>query len=665
MTSTTLCPKTIVCHKPMGTMFLDYETFSDVDISNGVYVYSGSPNFEILLVSFQAPGRELLQFSPVVDGMECEAAKTFLAELDNPDTILVARNAQFERVCTGAYFKRVIHPDRWRCTAVLCAAAGLPRSLDESGRALGLSEDERKLKTGKALINYFCKPCKPTAANGNRTRNLPSDSPDKWRLFKEYNSQDVKADIAIAGRLSAYAPDSTEQALYSLDQIIADRGVALDTAMVEKVNDYVATHAEKLTDEMRDITGLSNPNSLSLLRNWVQEHGGIDTASLDKKSIAETLKDDSIPEDVRRVLELRQQTGKTSLAKYAKAAEAVSPDGRIRGMLMFYGARTGRWSGRILQLQNLPQNHIEDLDLAHSLVQAGDFEMLETLYNDTSDILSQLIRTMLIPSEDSRFVVSDFSAIEARVIAWLAEEDWRVKVFEDGGDIYCASASRMFGVPVEKHGQNARLRQQGKVAELALGYQGAAGAIKQMDKNHAIPEDSIPKIVKDWRKASPHIVKMWYDYEAAAKKAVKTWGVPFRCKQGVSFECDGKALLATLPSGRRISWWSPQLVDDSLTYQGIEQGTNAWCSRQTYGGKLVENVVQATARDCLAVKMTQANTMGYKIVAHVHDEMIIDVPKSDADAAKTIDKLMALPISWAKGLPLRGGTYECEYYQKD
>ena len=646
-------------------MFLDYETYSSVDIKNGVYAYTESPDFEVLLVSFRAPGRELLQFSPREDGTDCEAARLFFGALSDESLILKARNAQFERICTGVFFKRPIHPDRWRCTAVLCAAAGLPRSLDESGRALGLAEDERKLKTGTALINYFCKPCKPTAANGGRTRNLPGDCPEKWRLFEDYNRRDVEADIAIADRLSAYTPTEAEQKLYSLDQIIADRGVRADTGMIDKVNGYVATHGEELIAEMKELTGLDNPNSLSLLRTWVQEHGGIDIASLDKKSIAETLEDDRIPDDVRRVLELRQQTGKTSLAKYAKAAESVSADGRLRGMLMFYGARTGRWSGRILQLQNLPQNHIEDLDLAHSLAQSGDFDALETLYGDTSDVLSQLIRTMLIPSEGCRFVVSDFSAIEARVIAWLADEDWRVKVFEDGGDIYCESASRMFGVPVEKHGQNAHLRQQGKVAELALGYGGSVGAIKQMDKKHAIPEDTIPKIVKDWRKASPHIIRLWKRYDSAATLAVQKPGTTIPCPHGISFYCDTQALLATLPSGRRISWWAPQVTDEGLTYQGIEQGTNAWCRRRTYGGKLTENLVQATARDCLAVKMMQASAQGYRIVAHVHDEMIIDVPKSDTNAAKTIDKLMALPISWAKGLPLRGGTYECEYYQKD
>lgn len=647
-------------------MFLDYETYSSVDIKNGVYAYTESPDFEVLLVSFRAPGRELLQFSPREDGFDCEAARLFFEALIDESLILKARNAQFERVCTGAYFKRVIHPDRWRCTAVLCAAAGLPRSLDESGRALGLAEDERKLKTGTALINYFCKPCKPTAANGGMTRNFPGSSPEKWRLFKDYNRRDVDADIAIADRLSAYTPTEAEQRLYSLDQIIADRGVRADTGLIDKVNGYVATHGEELIAEMKELTGLDNPNSLSRLRDWLKANGAADMSdSMDKKAIAEALKTGAISDKVRRVLELRQQTGKTSLAKYAKAAESVSADGRLRGMLVFYGARTGRWSGRILQLQNLPQNHIEDLDLAHSLAQSGYFDALETLYGDTSDVLSQLIRTMLIPSEGCRFVVSDFSAIEARVIAWLADEDWRIKVFEDGGDIYCESASRMFGVPVEKHGQNAHLRQQGKVAELALGYGGSVGAIRQMDKKHAIPEDTIPKIVKDWRKASPHIVRLWKQYDSAATLAVQKPGTTIPCSHGISFYCDTQALLATLPSGRRISWWAPQVTDEGLTYQGIEQGANAWCRRSTYGGKLTENLVQATARDCLAVKMMQASAQGYRIVAHVHDEMIIDVPKSDTDAAKTIDKLMALPISWAKGLPLRGGTYECEYYQKD
>ena len=675
-------------------MAVDVETFSSVDIDAGVYAYVEDPDFEIILVAYQfsdwekprsfmptkfisrlgvlsgagVSGEQMTFVEPEtvqLDGDE----KEFLSALTDSSIIKTAYNANFERVTLAKHYGVECDPDQWRCTAVLASSLGLPRSLAGAGEAMSLSEDEKKLKTGKMLIQYFCKPCKPSKVNGGRTRNYPRHEPEKWRLFCEYNLQDVVTEQVIREKLRKYAPNRTEQRLWSVDQQICDRGIRIDRPFVEGIVNYDEKRQQELKQEAGEITGIMNANSITQLKQWFSAHGaGTLAKDLSKATVTWALGYYTDP-DVHRVLQIRQALGKTSTKKYVAMLNSACADDRVRGMLQFYGAnRTGRWSGRIVQLQNLPQNHIPDLDLAREIVASGDFEELELLYGEPAQVFSELVRTAFIPSEGCRFVVTDFSAIEARVIAWLADEDWRLDVFRDGGDIYCASASRMFKVPVEKHGQNAHLRQQGKVAELALGYGGGVGAMKQMDKGHVIPEAEIKPIIDQWRSASPKITGLWKTYDRAAKAAIAQKRT-VRLKHGVSFYFKDGILFARLPSGRPIAYWGARICEgeygDEVRYFGVDQEKHKWGLLKTYGGKLVENIVQATARDCLAEKLIEATDRGYKIVAHVHDEMIIDVPRSDKDAAEDIDGMMAEPIDWAPGLPLKGGTYECDYYQKD
>lgn len=698
--------KTLDCKpKRMG---VDVESYSDVDIKNGAYAYANSDSFELVLIAYclddappkcfmprrfmERPGVMLPANGPGeqqslavaapefdLDGDEDE----FLALLSDPEVTKSAYNANFERTTLRAYYGAECDPDEWRCTAVLAATLGLPRKLEAVGKAIGLPEDQQKLRTGKALIQYFCKPCKATKSNGGRTRNFPRHDPDKWRLFIEYNRQDVVTEQSILHELEAFRPNGFEQKLWSVDQQVLDRGIRIDRAFVEGIVDYDRQRSESLRQEAKDLTGLENPNSLPQLKDYMAAMGEpLLSVDMSKDAVAQALAGSVTSWDVRRVLQIRQALGKTSTKKYQAMLNSVCKDGRVRGMLQFYGAnRTGRWAGRIVQLQNLPQNHIADLDLARSIVADREFETLELLYGEPAHVFSELVRTAFIPSEGCRFIVTDFSAIEARVIAWLAGEQWRLDVFEQGGDIYCASASRMFKVPVEKHGVNGHLRQRGKVAELALGYQGGVGAMKSMDKAGAIPEAELPGIVSQWREASPRIVKLWKRFEAAAIRAVEARRtvkdpVVVKITDGVRIEfytartANTRSLFVRLPSGRPICYWGATInraktKGDALEYFGTGQQTGAWIVLDTYGGKITENIVQATARDCLAEKLVEAAAKGYKVVAHVHDEMILDVPKADTDAAKAIDDMMAEPIRWAPGLPLKGGTYECEYYQKD
>lgn len=662
-------------------MAVDVETYSSVDIKRGAYAYTNSPDFEILLVAysvdggpvkvfmpkaFREPQAAQLSFLPPIDWELDGDEDEFLTLLKDDKVLCTAYNANFERTTLGKFYGFYCHPDKWRCTAVLASTLGLPRSLKDAGDALGLAEDDKKLKTGQALINYFCSPCKPTKSNGGRTRNYPRHDPEKWKLFIDYNRQDVRTEQAIRDRLKDYQPIESEQKLWSVDQIICDRGIKIDREYVEGIVEYDAQRQEDLKAEAMEISGLDNPNSVAQLKAWFASRGEVTLGSdVSKDTVAWALTRDHAP-DVTRMLEIRQALGKTSTKKYVAMLDSVCDDDRVRGMLQFYGAnRTGRWAGRIVQLQNLPQNHIEDLDLARETVARKDFDALELLYGEPAQVFSELVRTAFIPSTDARFVVSDFSAIEARVIAWLAGEQWRLDVFINGGDIYCASAARMFKVPVEKHGQNAHLRQRGKVAELALGYGGGVGAMATMDKAGAIPEDERQGIVDQWRAASPQIVKLWKTYEKAAKTAIKERR-RIKVKNGIVFYMKDNTLFIQLPSGRAIAYWGAMVDEESgqICYYGVGDN-HKWTLLRTYGGKLTENIVQATARDCLAVKLIQVTEMGYKVVAHVHDEMIVDVPRSDIDAAKTIDALMAEPIDWAPGLPLKGGTYECDYYQKD
>lgn len=537
---------------------------------------------------------------------------------------------------------------------------GLPLSLEGVGAVLGL--EKQKLTEGKELIRYFCQPCSPTKSNGQRTRNFPHHAPDKWRLFKKYNIRDVETEMAIQARLAKYPVPDFVWEEYHIDQEINDRGVALDMELVHQAIAMDSRSRAELTTAMKEITELENPNSVLQMKQWLSDNG-LQTDALGKKAVADLMK--TAPPKLQNVLTLRQQLAKSSVKKYQSMETAVCSDGRARGMFQFYGAnRTGRWAGRIIQMHNLPQNHLDDLAQARDLVRGGDFEAVEMLYEDVPDTLSQLIRTAFIPKEGCKFIVADFSAIEARVIAWLAGEKWRQKVFSDGGDIYCASASQMFGVPVEKHGINGHLRQKGKIAELALGYGGSVGALKAMGAiDMGIPEDELPELVSAWRQANPHIVKLWWDIDRAIKDAVtkitttEAYGLKFICRSGMLF--------ITLPSGRRLAYVKPKIGENKfggscITYEGVG-GTKKWERLDSYGPKFVENIVQATARDILCYAMKALRN--FSIVMHIHDELIIEV-NSDIPL-EYICKQMSKTPPWANGLLLRADGYETYFYKKD
>ena len=670
-------------------MSVDIETFSSVDlIKSGVYAYAASPDFEILIIGYSFDDEDEVTvidmvehgISKPLDPDDGESVrihwntkaggtvyKEFWDALTNPKIIKTAFNANFERTCFARYTGEDMPPEQWRCTMVRSMELGLPRSLADVGIALGLPEDKLKDPQGKALIRFFSKPCKPTKSNNGRTRNLPEHDPDKWRLYKKYNRQDVVTEKAILDKLERFPIPPEEWRLWCLDQRINDNGVRLDIPMIEKIVEYDAKRQEELKEEAKAITNLENPNSLAQLKEWLADQG-VPMKSVAKDTIAEVLAGDC-PDNVRRVLEIRGALGKTSTAKYSKMLDAVSPDGRLRGMFQFAGARSRRWTGKIVQPQNLAKNFLPDLDLARELTAAGDFDTLYTLFGETSYVFSELVRTAFIPSPSCRFVVSDFSAIEARCIAWIAGENWRLSAFKEGKDIYCESASRLFGVPVVKHGINGHLRAQGKVAELALGYQGGIGAIKQMDKNSAIPEEDMQNIVNQWRKASPKIVRLWRLCEDKAKLAIKS-GKTTSTVCGIKFRHSCGNLFITIPSGGQLTYWDARIKENAkgmeqIHYKGVNQTTKQWGDVETYGGKIVENIVQATARDCLATAMRRVAAKGYNIVLHIHDEMVIDAPVADKNAAETITQIMAEPIPWAEGLPLKGDTYETMFYKKD
>ena len=653
-------------HRVMG---VDIETYSSVDLlKSGVYRYVEAPDFDILLIGYKFDDEdEVRQIDTTADPRE--TWNEFLDALFDPDIIKTAFNANFERTCLAKWTGSAMPPDEWRCTMIKALTLGLPGSLASVGMALGLPEDKLKDPQGKALIQYFSKPCKPTRSNGQRCRNYPAHDPEKWALYRSYNRQDVVTEQEILKRLSIYKTTEDEQKLWSLDQDMNDHGVKLDRKLIRNIVDYDTRHREELQDEARQITGLSNPNSPAQLKEWLETEG-IRQTSLSKDTIATLLKGD-IPAEVRRVLEIRQALGKTSVSKYSTMLEAICDDDRLRGILQFYGAnRSGRWAGRLVQTHNLARNTLPDLALARELVRDGDFDTLETLFGEPAFVFSELVRTAFIPSDGCRFVVSDFSAIEARVISWIAGEEWRLQTFRDGGDIYCATASQMYHVPVVKHGINGDLRQKGKVAELACGYQGGVGAMKAMDREGKIPEEELQGIVDAWRAANPTIPKLWRTCEMAAKTAIREHRT-VRIRHGIAFSYVNGNLFVKLPGGRKLCYWGTRLRQDDMTgresivYMGVNQTTKQWQETETYGGKLVENIVQATARDCLAVAMTRVAALGYKIVMHVHDEMIVDVPIEDKDALTVINKCMADPIDWAPGLPLKGDGYETPFYMKD
>lgn len=658
----------------MNYMSVDIETYSSVDLlKSGVYRYTEAPDFDILLIGYSVLGEpvEVIDCTALEDNPgEVKKMERFSKHLYDPHMVKFAFNANFERTCLAKWTGRKMPPREWRCTMIKCLTMGLPGNLAGAGMALGLPEDKLKDPQGKALIQYFSKPCRPTRANGQRTRNLPAHAPDKWKLFIEYNRRDVVTEQEIGRKLAMYEIPASEQELWNLDQDMNDNGVRIDVDMVKKIVDYDTSHREELQQEARELTGLENPNSLTQLKRWLNEMG-MPMTSVTKDTIAAALSLQYIPDKVRRMLEIRQALGKTSTAKYSTMLGAVCADDRLRGILQFYGAnRSGRWAGRLVQTHNLARNTLPDLDLARSLTAEGDFDTLETLFGETAFVFSELIRTAFIPSEGCKFVVSDFSAIEARVLAWIAGEDWVLESFRAGKDIYCETASMMYHVPVVKHGINGDLRQKGKIATLACGYQGGIGAMKSMDKEGNIPENELQSVVDQWRAANKNIVKLWRTVEMAAKTSMAEHRT-IKLRHGIDFSYKNGNLFVRLPGGRQLCYWGASVKEDprsgreSIVYMGVNQETKQWGETETYGGKLVENIVQATARDCLAVSMKRVSALGYKIVMHVHDEMIVDVPVEDTDALEKINACMAEEISWAPGLPLKGDGYETNFYKKD
>ena len=652
-------------------MGVDIETYSSVDLTEtGVYAYVEAPDFDILLISYTFD-----DWGGDVRTIDCfDADPDMMAEfcetLTNPLVVKTAFNANFERTCLSKWTGAAMPPEEWRCTMIKALTMGLPGNLADAGMALGLPEDKLKDPQGKALIQFFSKPCKPTRTNGQRTRNLPAHDPEKWKLFIAYNRQDVVTEQEILKRLAVYKIPDAEQALWSLDQHMNDNGVKLDIPMVEKIVTYDNQHRRELQAEAQGLTKLENPNSPAQLKHWLASQG-LEVKSLNKDALGELLKRQDLPDLVRRVLEIRAALGKTSVAKYSAMLNAVCADHRLRGILQFYGAsRSGRWAGRIVQTHNLAKNSLPDLDLARELAAAGDFDTMQTLFGETAFVFSELIRTAFIPSDGCRFVVSDFAAIEARVISWISGEEWRLEAFRAGKDIYCETASMMYHVPVEKHGANSHLRQKGKVAVLACGYQGGVGAMKRMDRGGSIPEEELQSVVDQWRNANPNVVKLWRTCELAAKAAIEEHRT-VRLKNGITFSYINGNLFIKLPSGRKLCYWDTRLKTDPndgrkhIVYMGVNQETKQWGETETYGGKLVENITQAIARDCLAISMQRVSALDYKIVMHVHDEMIVDVPVKDTDALSRINACMGEAIPWAPGLPLKGDGYETPFYMKD
>ncbi|QAT50947.1 hypothetical protein EQM14_14860 [Caproiciproducens sp. NJN-50] len=646
----------------MKTLSIDIETYSSAPLSKcGVYKYAESPDFEILLFGCSADGGPVR----VVD-LACgeKLPPETAAALTDEAVVKWAFNANFERVClsrflglpVGAY----LDPAQWRCSMVWAAAMGLPLSLEGVGAVLGL--EKQKLTEGRELIKYFCRPCAPTKTNAGRTRNRPAHAPDKWAAFKRYNARDVETEMSVQERLSKFPVPESVWEEYQLDQEINDQGAALDLTLVRQAIAMDARSRRQLTAAMKKLTELDNPNSVQQMKRWLAENG-LETDTLGKKAVAELMK--TAPEPLGDALSLRQQLAKSSVRKYQAMETAVCADGRARGMFQFYGAsRTGRWAGRIIQMQNLPQNHLPDLEQARALVRRGDYDGVEMLYEDVPDTLSQLIRTAFVPRAGAKFIVADFSAIEARVIAWLAGEQWRQAVFAKGGDIYCASASQMFKVPVEKHGVNGHLRQKGKIAELALGYGGSVGALKAMGAlDMGLAEDELPLLVDAWRQSNPNIVKLWWDVDRAAIEAVRnkhansTHGIVFSCRSGMLF--------VTLPSGRRLAYVKPRIGQNRfggqcVTYEGVG-GTKKWERLDSYGPKFVENIVQATARDILCYAMRTLRRCA--IVMHIHDEVVIEA--EPGMSLQAVCEQMGRTPPWAKGLLLRADGYETDFYKKD
>lgn len=651
----------------MQTLAIDIETYSSTDlIKSGVYKYVEAPDFTVLLIGYAFDGEE-----PSVLDVAENPYQAYLGHLKDmlvdPNILKTAFNANFERTCLAKFFDIELPPEQWECTMVKASMLGLPLSLDMVAKVLKLTQ--QKDAAGKALIKYFSCPCKATKANGERTRNLPEHAPEKWEDYKNYCRQDVKTELAIREKISFFEIPDQEKKLWYLDQHINDRGVLLDKDFVNSAIAVSNKNTALLTAEAIKLTNLDNPNSAAQLKEWLSTEIGESVTSLTKEAIPALLKNVDC-DTVTRVLNIRQEMAKTSVKKYEAMKKGICADNRVRGLLQFYGAnRTGRWAGRLVQVQNLPQNHLVDLDLAREVVKAGNTEQVDLLFGNVPDTLSQLIRTAFVAPEGHSFIVADFSAIEARVIAWLAGEKWRLEVFNTHGKIYEASASQMFKVPIESVTKGSALRQKGKVSELALGYQGGPNALIKMGAlKQGLTEEELPKLVAMWRNANKQIVRLWNVVEDAAVTTVIT-GEPKQIMHGIRFSVEKGILFIQLPSGRKLSYLKPRLkkgmyTGESVTYEGMDQTTKQWKVQDTYGGKLVENIVQAIARDCLAVAMLRLDDAGFKIVMSVHDEVVIE--ENDAHVRLgEVNKIMGTAIPWAKGLPLTADSYETKYYKKD
>lgn len=660
----------------MAHLSIDLETFSSVPIAKaGAQKYIASPDFEILLFAYSLNGAP----SVCCDIAQGELLPDWVLDaLCDPQCLKHAYNAAFEWGCLSKFMGRQLPPEQWRCTMFHGLYAGYPAGLDATGRALGLPEDKRKLSTGKALIRYFCVPCTPTKSNGGRRRNLPNHDPARWELFKEYNAQDVTTEMEIERRLSLITVPDWLQRQWETDLLINARGVAVDMEMVNGALEIGATVRERLTQEAVRISGLSNPNSVQQLSAWLEQETGEEVTDLRKDTVAKMIAQAPDIPEVQRMLEIRQELGKTSTKKYDAIEQAVCPDGRVRGLLQFYGAnRTGRWAGRLVQVQNLPRTYTQPLELARNLVKQRKLDNLRLIYGSVPDTLSQLIRTAFVASDGNVLIDADFSAIEARVISWLAGEQWRLEVFKTHGKIYEASASQMFGVPIErikKGNPEYALRQKGKVAELALGYQGGAGALINMGAlDMGIPEDDLPDIVQRWRDTNKRICDLWYKMNSAAVEAISTGYSVGVGRLLVSCEYDAahevEYLTVLLPSGRKLYYNSPQIGENkwggpSISYMGMDQTTKKWKRIETYGGKLVENCVQAVARDCLAQAIENLEKEGLPVVFHIHDEVVIDC-RADTATLDDVVNIMSRPIPWAPGLPLNADGWVGGFFKKD
>lgn len=665
----------------MTVLSIDIETYSDIDLmKSGVYPYAESESFQVLLFAYAFDDEPV----KVIDLAQGEKIPEDVTEaLFDEKTIKTAYNAAFERTCLAKHFGQAMPPEQWECTMAQALTLGLPISLAEVGKALKLPQDRQKSSAGTALIRYFCVPQKrrkeidpylfddPYLASH---RNYPKDSPAKWEQFKAYNLQDVETERTIRRALANNSMSKTEHKIWCLDQAVNDRGVEVDAQLVDQAIKCASEHQEKLEEEAFQLTGLDNPNSVAQLKKWLKEAEGLEVESLNKESIPGLLKQ-AESETVKRVLGIRQELAKTSIKKYTAMRNSKGKDNRIRGLFQYYGAnRSGRWAGRLVQVQNLPQNHLDDLDLARQLLRSGDYETIEMLYGNVPGTLSELIRTALVAKEGCKFTVADFSAIEARIIAWLAGEEWRMEVFRTHGKIYEASASQMFKVPIEEITKGNPLRQKGKIAELALGYGGAAGALKAMGAlKQGLKESELKPLVNTWRNANPKITQLWWDVEGAAMEAVMGQGNRSYLGKHLTFgighvDVNTIALFIKLPSGRELAYVRPRIEKDPkygkdmITYEGYEQGK--WSRLKTYGPKLAENIVQAIARDCLAAAMLRLDEHGFKIVMHVHDEVVIETPEED-DCLDEVCRIMGQPLDWAPELPLPADGYETKYYRKD